>query len=116
MKRLFEYDNYQIFLNDFYNDKKRDNPYVLWYLGYHTKLDPSFLKCVLEGKEHLHDFSINAVCTYFKFSKLESGYFRFLVRSNKRGNTAERQSTNEEPIFKKYKRFIKRPALINTIF
>jgi uncharacterized protein (TIGR02147 family) len=84
MKRLFEYFDYQEFLRDFYEEKKRDNPYMSYrYLGYHLKLDPGFLLKVLQGKHHLAERSIPSVCLFFKFSEHESKYFEMLVRYNK---------------------------------
>jgi uncharacterized protein (TIGR02147 family) len=84
MKRLFEYFDYQEFLRDFYEWKKRDNPYMSYrYLGNHMHLDPGFLLKVLQGKYHLADRSIAPVCAFFKFSERESRYFEVLVSYNK---------------------------------
>lgn len=84
MKKIFEYFDYQKFLRDYYEEKKRDNPFISFrYLGNHMKLDPGFLLKVIQGKHHLAKRSIPSVCTYFKFSDQESRYFEVLVSYNK---------------------------------
>lgn len=84
MKRIFEYFDYQRYLRDFYEEKKRENPYISFrYLGNHMKLDPGFLLKVIQGKHHLAKRSIEPVCNFFKFSELESRYFEVLVSYNK---------------------------------
>jgi uncharacterized protein (TIGR02147 family) len=88
MKRLFEYFDYQEFLRDFYEEKKRDNPYMSYrYLGMH--LDPGFLLKVLQGKHHLADRSVAPVCAFLKFSERESRYFEMLVSYNKAKTPSE---------------------------
>ncbi|MBN1575833.1 MAG: TIGR02147 family protein [Chitinispirillaceae bacterium] len=84
MKQLFEYFDYQEFLRDFYEEKKRDNQYISYrYLGNHMHIDPGFLLKVLQGRHHLAERSIGPVCAFFKFSERESRYFEILVRYNK---------------------------------
>ena len=90
MKRLFEYFDYQEYLRDFYEEKKRDNPFMSYrYLGNHLRLDPGFLLKVLQGKLHLAERSLPRLCSFFKFNERESRYFELLVRYNKAKTTAE---------------------------
>lgn len=90
MKPLFDYFDYQEFMRDFYDEKKRDNPYMSYrYLGYHMHLDPGFLLKVLQGKHHLAERSIPSVCAFFKFSERQSRYFEMLVRYNKAKTPSE---------------------------
>ncbi|MBN1307211.1 MAG: TIGR02147 family protein [Chitinispirillaceae bacterium] len=90
MKRLFEYFDYQEFMRDFYEEKKRENPYISYrYLGSHMHLDPGFLLKVLQGKHHLAERSIPSVCTFFKFSERESRYFEMLIKYNKAKTTSD---------------------------
>jgi uncharacterized protein (TIGR02147 family) len=90
MKRLFDYFDYQEFLRDYYEEKKRDNVYMSYrYLGQRLHLDPGFLLKVLQGKHHLAERSIPAVCSFFKFSDKESRYFEMLIRYNKAKTTAD---------------------------
>ncbi|MBN1759136.1 MAG: TIGR02147 family protein [Chitinispirillaceae bacterium] len=90
MKRLFEYFDYQEYLRDYYEEKKRDNPFMSYrYLGNHLRLDPGFLLKVLQGKLHLSERSLPKLCSFFKFNERESRYFELLVRYNKAKSTAE---------------------------
>lgn len=84
MKKIFEYFDYQKFMRDYYEEKKQGNPHISFrYLGNHMKLDPGFLLKVVQGKHHLAKRSIGSVCSFFKFSELESRYFEMLVSYNK---------------------------------
>ena len=84
MKRIFDYFDYQEFLRDYYEDKKRTNPYMSYrFLGQHLKLDPGFLLKVLQEKLHLSDRALPAICSFFKFSEQESRYFEMLLNYNK---------------------------------
>jgi uncharacterized protein (TIGR02147 family) len=90
MKRLFEYFDYQEYLREFYEEKKRRNPYMSYrYLGQHLKLDPGFLLKVLQGKLHLADRSIPTLCSFLRFTDPESRYFEMLVRYNKAKTTSD---------------------------
>ena len=90
MKRLFEYFDYQEFLRDFYEEKKRNNPFISYrYLGQHMHLDPGFLLKVLQGRLHLAERSVPSVCAFLKFSERESRYFEILVRYNKAKTTSD---------------------------
>jgi uncharacterized protein (TIGR02147 family) len=90
MKTLFEYFDYQEFLRDFYEWKKRSNPYFSYrYLGSHLHLDPGFLLKVMQGKLHLAQRSIPRICSFFKYSERESRYFEMLVRYNKAKTPSE---------------------------
>jgi uncharacterized protein (TIGR02147 family) len=90
MKRLYEYFDYQEFLRDFYEGKKRDNPYVSYrYLGRQMRLDRGFLLKVMQGKHHVSQRSVPALCAFFKFSSDESRYFEMLVRYNKAKTPSE---------------------------
>jgi uncharacterized protein (TIGR02147 family) len=84
MKRLFDYFDYQEFMRDYYEEKKRGNPYMSYrYLGNHMQLDSGFLLKVLQGKLHLAERSLPIVCTFYKFSEKETQYFNMLVNYNK---------------------------------
>jgi len=84
MKKLFEYFDYQKYLLDFYQEKKRDNAFISYrYLGYHMHIDPGYLVKIVQGKEHLAERSIAAVCSFLKLSERETLYFELLVRYSK---------------------------------
>jgi uncharacterized protein (TIGR02147 family) len=84
MKKVFEYFDYQIFLHDFYEEKKKENACISYrYLGAKLHLDPGFLLKVIQGKQHLAQKSIPHLCDFFKFSEREKEYFQLLVCYNK---------------------------------
>jgi uncharacterized protein (TIGR02147 family) len=90
MKSLFAYFDYQEFLRDFYEEKKRDNPYVSFrYLGHRLRLDLGFLLKVMQGRHHVAPRSVPLLCAFFKFSPDESRYFDMLVRYNKAKTPSE---------------------------
>jgi uncharacterized protein (TIGR02147 family) len=84
MKALFEYFDYQEYLCDFYQEKKRENNYISFrYLGSRLGLDPGFLLKVMQGKLHLADKSLGRLCEFFKFSASQAEYFKMLIHYNK---------------------------------
>lgn len=84
MEKLFEYFDYQKYLLDFYQEKKRSNGFVSYrYLGHHMHIDPGYLVKVLQGKAHLAERSVASVCDVLKLSERETRYFELLVRYNK---------------------------------
>lgn len=83
MKRVFAYNDYRTFLRDYYEEKKENNPFLLWYLGYHLRLEPEFLNMVIDKVEHLEDTSLRAIAKYFKFTRDEYRFFVLLVKYNK---------------------------------
>jgi uncharacterized protein (TIGR02147 family) len=90
MKPLLEYFDYQKYLHDYYEEKKRESPYVSFrYLGSRLQLDPGFLLKVIQGKHHLAEKSISHMCEYFKFTVREKEYFEILVRYNKAKSPSE---------------------------
>lgn len=78
MKRIFDYLDYREFLRDYYEEKKSENSYLLWYLGYHLHLDPEFLRKVIEGRSHLPEKTLPLIKSFFKLTKQESRYLRVL--------------------------------------
>jgi uncharacterized protein (TIGR02147 family) len=87
---LFEYFDYQKYLHDYYQEKKRGNPCISFrFLGNRLHLDPGFLLKVIQGKHHLAEKSIPHLCEYLKFSPREKEYFEMLVRYNKAKTASE---------------------------
>jgi uncharacterized protein (TIGR02147 family) len=81
MQGIYSYFDYQQFLRDFYNEKKRETGFFSYrYLGGKLGLDPGFLVKVLQGKMHLAIKSLPALSAYFKFDLKEKEYFETLVR------------------------------------
>jgi uncharacterized protein (TIGR02147 family) len=82
MKRICEYLDYRGFLRDYYEEKKSENSYLLWYLGYHPHNDPDFLRKVIEGRFHLAEKTLPLICSFFKFTEQKSHYLVTLFRYN----------------------------------
>jgi uncharacterized protein (TIGR02147 family) len=90
MKPLFSYFDYQEYLRDFYEERKRENPFVSYrYMGGKLDLDPGFLLKVMQGKLHLSEKSLPRICGFLKLSEREADYFGMLVRYNKAKNPAD---------------------------
>ena len=82
MKTLFEYRDYRRFLREYFEEKKTENRYMLWFLGYHFNMEPDFLRGLIAGKYHLPKENITRVCAFFRFNRKETRYFKLLYRYN----------------------------------
>ncbi|MDG5816999.1 TIGR02147 family protein [Chitinispirillales bacterium ANBcel5] len=84
MKSLFEYFDYRDFLKDHYEwGKQKHDFFSFRYIAAKTGLDASFYVKVLQKQMHLSNRSIDSVCTFLKFNKMETEYFSLLVQFNK---------------------------------
>lgn len=77
-----EYLDYRLFLRDYFEEKLAENRYLVWYLGYHFNIKPDHLRQVIDGVSHLPAESVSKVCTFFRFTRKETGYFKLLFRLN----------------------------------
>jgi uncharacterized protein (TIGR02147 family) len=90
MKTLFEYFDYQEYLRDFYEEKKRENSYISYrYLGNRMALDAGFLLKVIQGKLHLAEKSVPRICKFFNFTAQQAEYFRILIHYSKAKTNSE---------------------------
>jgi uncharacterized protein (TIGR02147 family) len=81
MKSLFAYFDYQLFLREYYEEKKRETTYFSYrYLSNKMGFDAGFLLKVIQGKMHLALKSLPKVNDYFQFDDKETEYFDLLVR------------------------------------
>jgi uncharacterized protein (TIGR02147 family) len=81
MQNIFSYFDYQQFLRDYYDEKKKETTFFSYrYLGNKLDLDAGFLLKVLQGKMHLSLKSLAKIAAYFKFDIKETDYFETLVR------------------------------------
>lgn len=84
MKSIFEYLDYQLYLKEFYDDKKRTNSFFSYrYMGMKIGLDAGYLVKILQGKVNLSNKSIPRVIDFLKLNRIESEYFEILVRFGK---------------------------------
>lgn len=81
MLNIFSYFDYQQFLRDYYEEKKKGTSFFSYrYIGGKIGLDAGFLVKVLQGKMHLALKSVPKIVAYLQFDNKESEYFETLVR------------------------------------
>jgi uncharacterized protein (TIGR02147 family) len=81
MQTIFAYFDYQQFLKEYYEEKKRETTFFSYrYFGAKLGLDAGFLVKVLQGKIHLALKSVPNVSAYFQFDHKQAEYFEALVR------------------------------------
>jgi len=98
MKTIFDYLDYRRFLADYYEEKKDNNQYLLWYMGYHLKVDEKELIRIMQGNSHLREHTLPLVYTYFMFTHEEARYFRMLFRNETPGIVSDR-----DRMYRKYR-------------
>lgn len=84
MKKIFAYLNYREYLEDYYLQKKRDNPHFSYQLfadkaGFKSR---SFLKLVIDGKKNLSEKSLEKVKNALPLEGKQWDYFCDLVYFN----------------------------------
>ncbi len=80
MNTIFEYLDYREFLRDYYEEKKKENPFFSYKLfGRMVDIDQSYLAKVLIKERHIALKAIKKFIDYFKFDKKEAEYFETLV-------------------------------------
>ncbi len=84
MKPIYEYLDYQLYLKEFYDEKKATNSFFSYrYMGMKLGIDAGYLVKILQGKVNLSNKAIPRVIEFLKFNKKESEYFDLLVRFGK---------------------------------
>ncbi len=80
MKELYTYYNYQKYLNDFYLEKKAEDPFFSFrYIGKKVGIDHSLLVKIFQGKRHIAEKSIPAFAELLGLSPRKTEYFGLLV-------------------------------------
>jgi uncharacterized protein (TIGR02147 family) len=84
MINIFEYQNYRLYLKDYYNFQKNAKKYFSYrYFSQKAGINASaFLYYVIEGKRNLTKKSIDKISTAIGHSKDENDYFENLVFFN----------------------------------
>jgi uncharacterized protein (TIGR02147 family) len=98
MVSIFTYNDYRIFLSDYYKEKKESNADFSYQqlakmAGFSSK---SFIYNVLRGKKNLSQQSVVKIRNALKFSKTEAAFFENLVRFNQAESFLERKSYFEK--------------------
>jgi uncharacterized protein (TIGR02147 family) len=77
---IFEYLNYQAFMKDYYEARKRQNGFFSYrFMGKLLEMDPGFVVKVLQGKNLLPERAIPLVAKLCKLGEKESEYFEAMV-------------------------------------
>jgi uncharacterized protein (TIGR02147 family) len=80
MKEIFEYFDYQLFLRDFYEEKKVASQYFSYrYIAQRVGIDHALIVKILQGKRHLSEKTIPAFISLLGLSKKKAQYFELLV-------------------------------------
>lgn len=92
MKSVFAYQDYRIFLQDYFDEMKA-RKLLSWRIfakqaGFSS---PSYLKLVCQGKTNLSSAGINQVAVALDLKSVELDYFKILVNFNQAKNAEEKQ-------------------------
>ncbi|MBN1128852.1 MAG: TIGR02147 family protein [Chitinispirillaceae bacterium] len=92
MINIFEYQNYRLYLKDYYNEQKSTKKYFSYrYFSKKAGINASaFLYYVIEGKRNLTKSSIEKISSTIGHSKEENDYFENLVFFNQGKTIAEK--------------------------
>lgn len=101
LDKIFEYDDYRHFLNDYFDAKKRENPhfsqrFFTQKTGFKAH---NFCTFVVQGKRNLSTSSIHLLIKALKLKGKSAGYFENLVYLNQATTIEEK-----EHFFKKIKK------------
>lgn len=89
---LFSYTDYCAFLRDFYEDKRKKQPFFSYrYFGQKAGIDAGNLVKIMQAKRHLSPAAVKRFCEYMKFPSREAKYFETLVQFKK----AKKESDNK---------------------
>ena len=97
MKRVMEYQNFRIYVRDFYTERKRSSGFT-WrdfakVAGYSS---PVFLKLVCDDKANLSDVGIERVANAMGLTGADLQYFRALVNFNQEKDSAKKKELFKE--------------------
>lgn len=107
MKPVMEYQNFRIFMRDFYTDRKTRSGYT-WRdfakaAGYSS---PVFLKLVCDGKANLSKVGVERVAQAMGLAGVDLQYFRLLVDFNQ-----EKDSVTKKAVFKEMRTLAKENSM-----
>lgn len=92
MKSVFAYQDYRVFLQDYF-DEMKSRKLLSWRIfakqaGFSS---PSYLKLVCQGKTNLSSAGINQVAVALDLKSVELDYFKILVNFNQSKTPEEKQ-------------------------
>lgn len=93
MKSITEYQDYRCYMQDFYDERKRNSSFT-WreYARLAGFSSPIYLKLVCEGKSSLSDLGVEKVASAMGLGGFELVYFRYLVKFNQAKNDEARKN------------------------
>ncbi len=105
MKPLFEYLSYRVFLKEYYEDRKKENPWFSYrYISKKVGIDPGYIVKIFQEKYHLASKHISTFCELCGFDAQQSEYFECLVHFEKAKNQNQmREYFNKLLAFKELK-------------
>lgn len=97
MKPVMEYNNFRIYVRDFYSERKDRSGYT-WRdfakaAGYSS---PVFLKLVCDGKANLSDVGVERVAAAMGLVGVDLQYFRLLVTFNQSKDSATKKAAYKQ--------------------
>jgi hypothetical protein, TIGR02147 len=107
MKPVMEYQNYRVYIRDYYAERKVRSGFT-WRdfakaAGYSS---PVFLKLVCDGKSNLSDVGVERVASAMGLVGVDLQYFRLLVEFNQ-----EKDSAKKKIVFKKMREVAKEGSM-----
>jgi len=92
MINIFEYQNYRLYLHDYYDDQKKSKKYFSYrYFSKKAGINASaFLYYVIEGKRNLTKTSIDKISSAIGHSKVENDFFENMVFFNQAKTISEK--------------------------
>lgn len=87
MISIFDYFDYQLFLNDYIESQKKDKAWFSYrYFAAKLSIDHSNLIKIVQGKRHASKKNVSAIAEVLKFNPKEAEYFKTLVEFSKSKN------------------------------
>jgi len=92
MKPITKYNDYRLYMRDFYEERKRVS-YFTWreFASLAGFVSPTYLKLVCDGKTRLSKPGIDKVARAMKLEGFDYTYFRLLVKFGNAKNATEKE-------------------------
>src|ERR1700733_12172599 len=84
--RVFEFDNYKLFLADFIARQPRKGRGLVKAIGEHLRIDPSQVSQVLSGSKDFTEEHALLLSKFVGLNELECDYFMTLVKIERAGS------------------------------
>ena len=97
MKPITEYNDYRLYMRDFYEERKRVS-YFTWreFASLAGFVSPTYLKLVCDGKTRLSKPGIDKAARAMKLEGFDYTYFRLLVKFGNAKSAAEKEEALRE--------------------